>query len=141
NYAFRLMQLPIGVFGVAVMTASTPEITAAHARGDLAEMRHTLASALRMALVVTIPAAAGLFVLGEPIVSMIYRHGSFDAHAAAQTARALSAYALGLSAYAGIKVITPAFYAMKDSWTPLWASGLSIGVNYLVARSLVGPLG
>lgn len=129
NCAFRLMQFPIGVFGVAIGTAALPTISAHAARGDLDRFRSTLARAIRLALFLCVPSACGLAVLAQPIIAVIYQHGRFDAAATLQTAHCLQAFAFGLAGYAAIKVIAPAFYAFGDSRTPAVVSLISIVVN------------
>jgi putative peptidoglycan lipid II flippase len=129
NCAFRLMQFPIGVFGVAIATATLPTVSAHVARGDIAEFRKTLGRSIRLAFFLCVPAACGLAVLATPIISAIYQHGRFDAAATAQTALCLQAFAVGLAGYAAIKVIAPTFYAFGDSRTPMFVAVFSILVN------------
>jgi len=127
--AFRLMQLPIGVFGVSLATATLPAVTRAFARGDMAAFGHTARDSLRLAAFLTLPAAAGLAALAHPIIAMIYQHGRFSAHDTDQTALALQAYAVGLAGYAAIKVLVPCFYALGLPRTPLRISLIGIGIN------------
>jgi len=129
NCAFRLMQFPIGVFGVAIATATLPTISAFAARGDLDKFRETLARSIRLAIFLSLPSACGLAVLAEPIIAVIYQHGKFDAAATAQTAHCLQAFAFGLAGYAALKVLAPAFYAFGDSRTPARVAIFSIVVN------------
>ena len=129
NCAFRLMQFPIGVFGVAIGVATLPTVSAHIARGDIAEFRKTLARSIRLAFFLCIPAACGLAVLARPVIGAIYQHGRFDAEATKQTAFCLQAFAVGLAGYAAIKVIAPTFYALGDSRTPMYVALASIIVN------------
>ncbi len=129
NCAFRLMQFPIGVFGVAIATATLPTASAHVARGDIAQFRKTLARSIRLAFFLCVPAACGLALLASPIISVIYQHGRFVAGDTEQTARCLRAFAVGLAGYAAIKVIAPTFYALGDSRTPMWVAVGSIVVN------------
>jgi putative peptidoglycan lipid II flippase len=129
NCAFRLMQFPIGVFGVAIATATLPTATAHVSRGEINHFRRTLGRSVRLAFFLCVPAACGLALLATPIISTIYEHGKFDALATAQTARCLRAFAVGLAGYAAIKVIAPTFYAFGDSRTPMMVSVGSIAVN------------
>jgi putative peptidoglycan lipid II flippase len=140
NYAFRLMQFPIGVFGVAIATATLPSISRSAARGNKDEFRSTLASSLRFALFLTMPSAVGLIVLGEPILAMIYERGQFDAEDTARTAQTLACYAIGLVGYSLIKILAPAFYALDDAKTPARISLISIAVNFGLNAALVGVL-
>jgi putative peptidoglycan lipid II flippase len=130
NYAFRFMQFPIGVFGVAVATAALPQLSRSTARQDYDQFRQTLTHALALVFLLCIPSAVGLAILGHPIVSLIFEHGRFTAFDTAQTSNALAAYAIGLAGYAAVKVLSPAFYALGDARTPMLISLGSIAVNY-----------
>jgi len=141
NYAFRLMQFPIGVFGVAIATATLPAISRSAARQQVAEFRQTLASSLSLVFLLTLPASFGLMVLGNPIIRLIYEHGRFTSFDTQETAGALAFYALGLSAYAGIKVLVPAFYALQDTRVPMITSLISIFNNLLLNWLLIDLLG
>jgi putative peptidoglycan lipid II flippase len=131
SYAFRLMQLPIGVFGVAVGTTSLTHLARDAARQDWGALQATLRRGLRMVLFLTVPSTVGLALLGVPIVRLIYQHGRFSEHATLETANALSGYAIGLVAYAAIKVVAPAFYALGRTRVPLLASLLAVASNLL----------
>lgn len=137
GYAFRFMQLPLGLFGVALASATLPAISRSISLGDVAEFRQTLSRSLGMVFLLTIPSSVGLVVLGEPMIGAIYEGGRFGAYDTQQTALALSWYALGLAGYAALKVLTPAFYALGDSRTPMWVSVGSVVVNYVVASTVV----
>ena len=141
NCAFRLMQFPIGVFGVAIATATLPAISAFVARGDLDKFRETLARSIRLAVFLSLPSACGLAVLAKPIIGVIYQHGKFDAAATAQTAHCLQAFAIGLAGYAALKVLAPAFYAFGDSRTPARVALFSIVVNAAFCWLLAWKLG
>jgi putative peptidoglycan lipid II flippase len=130
--AFRLMQFPIGIFGVSLATATLPAVTRAFARGDLATFGRTARDSLRLAWFLALPASAGLACLATPIIALIYEHGRFTAHDTAQTALALQAYSIGLAGYAAIKVLTPCFYALGLPRTPLRISLIGIAVNLVL---------
>jgi putative peptidoglycan lipid II flippase len=130
--AFRLMQLPLGMFGVAIGTVTLPVVSRNAALGDTQAVRSALGRGLRLGLLLTIPSTVGLIVLANPIISLIFQRGKYSAHATAQTAAALQFYAVGLAAYAGIKVLAPAFYAVGKRRTPMLVSFLAIGVNTLL---------
>ena len=132
NNAFRLMQLPLGVFGVAIATVTLPLVSKSAALGNDAAFRATLARALRLAFFLTIPSAIGLMCLGGPIISLLYQHGRFNAEAARQTGAALQYYAIGLAAYSGIKVLAPAFYALDLRKTPMMVSFIAIAINFVL---------
>src|SRR5262249_24658402 len=129
NIAFRLMQLPLGIFGVAIGTVTLPLVSRHAALGNTAEFRAILARGMRLAFLLTIPSAIGLAMLASPIISVIYQHGRFTAEMTRQTAGALQYYAIGLVAYAALKVLTPAFYAVGKRNTPMLVSFLAIGAN------------
>jgi len=142
NYAFRLMQFPLGIFGVAIASATLPTISAQVATGELEGLRKTLSSALRMVLVINIPASFGLIFLSRPIIALIYEHGRFfketDTDA---TSKALIFYAIGLFAYSGIKVLVPAFYALGRSRVPVTISMVSVAANIALNLWLIQPFG
>jgi len=132
GFAFRLMQLPIGLFGVAIASATLPAISRSAAARDIPQFRSTLASSLGLVFLLCVPSAVGLGLLAEPIVGVLFERGEFTSLDTSQTALALAAYALGLTGYAAIKILTPAFYALGDVRIPMAASLGSIAVNYLL---------
>ena len=136
GYAFRFMQLPLGLFGVAIATASLPAISRNAAAGDMPGFRATLSHSLGLVMLLTVPSAAGLAVLGESMIALVYQHGAFTAFATHQTAIALSCYAVGLTGYAAVKILAPAFYALNDARTPMMVSMASVGINFVVALTL-----
>jgi len=136
SYAFRFMQLPLGLFGVAIASATLPSVSRSAASGNLEQYRTTLAGSLGVVFLLTVPSSVGLCVLGAPMIGAIYEGGQFAPYDTMQTARALSAYAVGLAGYAAVKVLTPGFYALGDARTPMIVSLASILVNYLAALTL-----
>jgi putative peptidoglycan lipid II flippase len=96
NIAFRLMQLPLGIFGVAIATVTLPLVSRSAALGNKAEFRGALAHSIRLVMLLTIPSAIGLIILAQPIIGLIYQHGRFTADATLHTAEALRFYAIGL---------------------------------------------
>jgi putative peptidoglycan lipid II flippase len=140
GYAFRLMQFPIGVFGVAIATATLPAISRIAATNQLGEFQKTIASSMRLAFVLTIPSAVGLIVLGRPIVALIYERGKFSSVDTEHAAGALACYAIGLAGYSAIKILAPAFYALNDARTPMAISlsmiVVNFGMNWLLVRVL-----
>lgn len=131
NYAFRLVQLPIGIFGVALSIAMMPVLAKQAARKEIDEMRTTLVSSLVMVFALTIPATAGLILLSEEIIRLIFEHGAFTYHDTIATAATLSCYAVGLFAYSANKILVPAFYAIDKTRYPVIASFLAVGMNVL----------
>src|SRR2546430_8648670 len=130
NIAFRLMQLPLGIFGVAVATVTLPLVSRSAAVGNTAEFRSALAHSIRLVLLLTIPAAIGLIILAEPIIHLIYEHGRFTPESTMQTAAALRFYAIGLAGYSADKVLAPAFYALNKRYVPMFVTLTSIAINF-----------
>jgi putative peptidoglycan lipid II flippase len=139
--AWRLIQLPIGIFGVAISTATLPVTSRAAAMENLDEFRRTLASSLRLTMLLTIPSAAGLIILSRPIIALIYQYGRFTPIDTKNTADALAYYAIGLAAYSIVRVLAPSFYALRDTRIPMMASLFSIVINYAVSKITVDYLG
>jgi putative peptidoglycan lipid II flippase len=129
--AFRLMQLPLGLFGVALGTVTLPLLSRLVVAGKTLEFRSELARAIRWALLLTLPSMVGLMLLAEPIISVLYQHGKFNADQAAQAAGALRFYAIGLGGYAALKVLVNAFYALDRRKTPMLVSFAAVGLNLL----------
>src|SRR5579859_6235809 len=141
GYAFRFMQLPLGLFGVAIASATLPAVSRSAALGDMDGFRQTLARSLGMIFLLTLPSSVGLIVLGRTMIGAIYQGGKFSALDTEQTAVALSCYAIGLAGYSALKVLNPAFYALHDARTPMIVSVLSIAVNYFTASLLFAHTG
>jgi len=127
--AFRLMQLPLGLFGVALGTVTLPMLSRLAVAGHMDALRGELARAIRLAFLLTVPATAGLMILADPIISVLYQHGRFTAYEATQAAAALRFYAVGLAGYAALKVLVNAFYALDQRKTPMYVSFLAVALN------------
>lgn len=144
NYAFRLMYLPIGVFGVAVATVTATNLAKRAAEKDLAGVRSGWSQGLKHVAFLTVPATVGLAVLAEPVIALIYEHGRFKATDTAHTALALMGYTIGLYAYSAVKVTAPAFYALDKTRIPLIGSASAVATNLLinvVAHGYLRPYG
>jgi putative peptidoglycan lipid II flippase len=141
TYAFRLMYLPIGLFGVSIATAALPDISRQAAAADLAGMRRTISAGLRMMLMLNVPATVGLMALADPIVALLLERGRFTSVDTAATAAALIFYAPGLLGYSAVKIASPSFYAMRDSRTPVTISILAVGANLAINLVLVRVMG
>lgn len=141
NYAWLLMLLPQGVFAQAVGTAAFPTFAAQVARGERAEMRSTLAATLRAVFSLCLPATMGLLVLGRPVVSLLFQRGAFRAASTDAVAWALAFYALGLMGHAGLEIIARAFYALHDTFTPVWVGGAAMALNVALSLTLPGAFG
>jgi putative peptidoglycan lipid II flippase len=129
GYAFRLMYLPLGLVGVSVATAALPDVSRHAVAADTASVRRTVSGALRLMLMLNVPATIGLLVLAEPIVALLYQRGQFTSADTAATAAALMFYAPGLVGYSAVKIASPTFYALRDSRTPVIVSLMSVGLN------------
>jgi putative peptidoglycan lipid II flippase len=141
SQSFRLLHLPIGLVGVAVSVAALPALSRAVARGDKGGFRETFSYAIRLVLLFMIPASVGLIVLAQPIVRLIYERGRFQASDTEQVAGALVFYALGLTSYAAVKIVTDGFYALQDIRAPLVVSILSMITNAALNWVFIATLG
>ncbi|HLJ51344.1 MAG TPA: murein biosynthesis integral membrane protein MurJ [Bryobacteraceae bacterium] len=141
GFAFRFMQLPLGLFGVAIGSAMLPSISRSAGEGRMDEFRRTLSKSLGMVFLLTIPSSIGLIVLGRSIIGAIYQGGKFTIADTYQTSLALSCYAIGLAGYSALKVLNPAFYALHDARTPMIVSLISIAVNFGTAEMFLTAAG
>lgn len=140
-YADRLIEFPLGVFGVAIATAVLPTLSEQAARRDQGAVRETLSFALRLATFVSMPAAVGLFVLSEPIVRVLYQRGQFGPAETAGTAGAVTWYAFGIVGSSTAKISAQAFFALGDTKTPVKVSACAMVFNCVIAALLARPLG
>ncbi len=129
NYGNRVVQFPLGVFGIAVGTAILPSLSRQAVEGDINRLKDTFSLGLRLVLFISTPAMVGLMILGEPIIQLLFQRGEFDYLATVGSAKALFYYSMGLCAYAGVKVIVPVFYSLKDTKTPVKISIIAMTVN------------
>ena len=136
-YADRIVELPLGVFAIAVGTAALPSFSDQISRGNFEEFKKTLAFSMRLILFITIPA---MIALCEPIISVLFQRGQFDATSTILTAQALFFYAVGLWAFSVIRVIVSAFYALQDTKTPMKAAVVALVVNVVFSLTLMFPL-
>ena len=141
QFAFRLMYLPIGLFGVSIATAALPDLSKQAADTDKSAMRATISSALRMMLMLNVPATIGLIALAHPIVELVLEYGKFGPADSVATAAALMFYAPGLVGYSAVKIASPSFYALGDSRTPVVISVASVAVNLALNLLLVRTMG
>jgi len=139
-YGMRLIQFPLGIFGGALATAILPTLSAQASRGALDELRTTLGFGLRMILFIILPAMLGLILLRQPIVHLFFEHGSFTAADTAATATAVLCYAVGLWAFAGVRIVVAAFYSLQDTRTPALAAVGAVLANLALSFLLMGPL-
>lgn len=141
NFAFRLLYLPMGLFGVAVGTIAGARLSRLIASGHEGDAHAQMAQALRLLLFLTLPSALGLMCAGGPIVRLIYEHGAFKAADTAAVAKALAWMSMGLVAYASTKVFVPYFYAVRKPRVPLAASLVAVGANLLTLGLLFDRMG
>ncbi|MEO5761971.1 MAG: murein biosynthesis integral membrane protein MurJ [Vicinamibacteria bacterium] len=141
GYAFRVLYLPMGLFGVAVGTVAGARLSRLIAQGDGHEAHGQIAQALRLLIFLTLPSALGLICAGRPIIRLIYEHGAFTPADTTAVATALGWMAIGLVAYASTKVFVPYFYAVKRPRVPVVASMLAVGVNLATLFALFGTMG
>ena len=141
SYAFRLMYLPIGLFGVSIATAALPTLSRQAARENPEEMRQTISNGLRLMFMLNVPATLGLVTLASPIVALIFERGSFTSADTAATAAALMCYAPGLLGYSTVKIAVPSFFALRDSRTPALISVGSVVLNVALNLLLIRLMG
>jgi putative peptidoglycan lipid II flippase len=141
NYAFRLMQLPIGIFGVAIATVHLATVSKRVASNDFDGVQTHLADAIKLAAFLNIPATMGLIFLRYPIVQVLYERGRFTHEYTIYTGDALLFYSLGLYAYSLVKIVTPTFYALGDTKTPVKYAALVIAIKIAVNLLLIRQLG
>lgn len=139
-YADRVMEFPLGIFGISLATVLLPTMSDHAAEGEHDLMHRTLNYGLRMSFLLTLPAMAGLIVLAEPIVRVIFQHGNFTAASTTATAQALIFFAIGLPFIAAVRVTTNAFFSIKDSRTPVLMANLAVVVNIGAALLLMMPM-
>jgi len=139
-YADRIMEFPLGVFGIALATAALPSMSAQAARGELAALRDTVTFSLRLSAFIAVPAAVGLVALGHPIVRLLFQRGEFTASDAVLTTQALAGYAVGLPAFSATRLAAQTFYALGDTRTPVRAGLVSVAANIALALLLMWPL-
>ena len=141
TYAFQLMYLPIGVFGVSIATAALPVLSHHAALGELHQMRRTISHSLRLMLMLMVPATVGLVVLAVPIVRLVFERGSFTPADTQATSLALVCYAPALIGYSAVHLAVPSFYALRTSLTPALVSVGSVGFNIVLNLVLVRVMG
>lgn len=140
SFADKLRQLPLGIFAMAVATVIYPTLSEMAAKENLAGLKDTLGTGLRLVALVTLPAAFALAVLREPLVRLLFQHGAFDAAATAATAAALLYYAVGMVGLGANAVLTTTFFSLRDTLTPVLIGAVGTTVNIGLDYLLVGPL-
>jgi putative peptidoglycan lipid II flippase len=135
-YSDRLMEFPLGIFGIALGTVTLPYLSRLWAKEDKTTFSQTLDWSLRLTLLIATPAAIGLFALSEPLVAALFYGGAFDEHAVRMTALALQAYAVGLIGFSLVKIFAPAYFAREDTKTPVRMAVIALCVNLFLSVSV-----
>ncbi len=141
NYAFRIMHLPLGLFGIAVGTVALPMFSKFVVENNLTEIRKTLFDSLKLVFFLTVPTSIIIAFLSHPITSIIYEHGRFTPFDTNATAQALILYIIGIPFIAGLRNIAAVFYAYKEAKTPMYASFASIVLNVILNIILMRVIG
>ncbi|OHE56817.1 MAG: murein biosynthesis integral membrane protein MurJ, partial [Thermodesulfovibrio sp. RBG_19FT_COMBO_41_18] len=139
-YSMRLIQFPIGIFGVAMGMAILPTLSEHAVKGEFDRLRDDFSFALRLLFFITIPAMAGLIALREPIVNILFQRGKFDYVATVGTAQALLFYSIGIWSIVGVRVVTASFYSMQDTKTPVKVAVIALAANVIFSIILMKPL-
>ncbi|MEO5971627.1 MAG: murein biosynthesis integral membrane protein MurJ [Bdellovibrionia bacterium] len=141
NYAFRLMQFPIGIFGVSLAAATLPKISRQWVSGNIQGVAETLTHSIRSVFAINLPASAGLYFLGFPIIELIFQYGRFTSSDTQATATALGMYSIGLTAYSAVKVLVPACYALGNTRLPVLSSVMAVLFTIILNILMVKPFG
>lgn len=139
-FSNRLWQLPLAIFGAALSQAMLPTLSEHAAKNDIEKFKSTLSFSLRSVFFITIPAAIGLMALSEPIVRAAFQRGAFDEYSTKITSSALLYFSIGLCSYAGAKVLTSAFYSLKDTVTPVKNAFWAFLLNATLSVILMFPM-
>lgn len=139
-YSMRLIQFPIGIFGVSMGMAALPMLSEHAVKGDFDKLREDFSFALRLLFYISVPAMTGLIALREPIVNLLFQRGTFDYSATQATAEALMFYSLGIWATGGVRIMSVTFYSMQDTKTPVKINAIGVAVNLILSLILMGPL-
>jgi putative peptidoglycan lipid II flippase len=139
-YSMRLIQFPIGIFGVAMGMAVLPTLSEHAVKGEFSKLSDDFSFSMRLLFFITIPAMAGLIFLREPIVNILFQRGKFDYTATLGTAQALLFYSVGIWAIVGVRVMTASFYSMQDTKTPVKIAAFALTMNVILSVILMNPL-
>ncbi|HYD48725.1 MAG TPA: murein biosynthesis integral membrane protein MurJ, partial [Terriglobales bacterium] len=139
-YADRINEFPLGIFAVALGTAALPTLSAQAARGAYDELWQSLAFSIRLNTFINLPALVGIFVLAEPITSVLFVRGAFGPGEAELTARAVRMAVLGLWSISMVRLLAPAFYALGNTKAPVVAAAIAFVANIVAALALMGPV-
>ncbi|MGI6492372.1 MAG: murein biosynthesis integral membrane protein MurJ [Pelotomaculum sp.] len=140
SYADRLNQFPLGLFGMALSTAIFPTLSARAAAGDWAGLSQLMSKAIKLIVLITVPASAGLMVLSKPIVSLTFQRGAFDQASTEITSIAVFFYAIGLLGQAGVFLLVRVYYSMQDTRTPVKIAVVAVLLYLVLSIILIRPL-
>ena len=136
-YSDRLMEFPLGVFGIALATVILPSLSQRHTSASPREFSHLLDWALRLSCIISVPATVGLILLAGPMLATMFYYGAFTAHDVEMSAQALVAFSVGLLGFVLVKVLAPGFYARQDTRTPVRIGMIAMGANIVMSLALV----
>jgi putative peptidoglycan lipid II flippase len=136
-YSDRLMEFPLGLFGIALATVTLPYLSRQYANGSHDEFSATIDWSMKLVLLIAVPAAVGLIVLAEPLVATIFYGGNFGYDDVRMTGLALRAFAVGLVGFSFVKILAPAYFARHDTVTPVRIGLIALAVNFLLSITLV----
>jgi len=139
-YSDRLVEFPLGVFGVALATVILPGLSAQHVEGARSAFSATLDWALRLVVLIGLPSTLGIAILAQPMLATIFQYGAFDVHGVEMASRSLIAYSFGLLGFIGVKVLAPGYFARQDTRTPVRIAAVALVANVVLNLALVGPL-
>ena len=139
-FSDRVVELPLGVFGIAIATVILPSLSARHARAERDAFSHTLDWALRCVVLIAVPSTLGLVMLSQPILATLFHYGAFTGHDVRMASLSLMAYAFGLAGFMLVKVLAPGFFARQDTRTPVRIGLVALLANLVLNLVLVVPL-
>ncbi len=139
-YADRLVQFPLGIFAIAAATVIFPSLSRQASENNMAAVRDTFLYSMRMVFFITLPCMAGLIILREPIIMLLFKRGAFNTQTVRLTAQALLYYSIGLWAFSSVRIIIAVFYALNDTKTPVRIAVISLLTNIVLSLLLMIPL-
>jgi putative peptidoglycan lipid II flippase len=140
-WADRILELPLSIFAVSVGTAALPALSSLWSRGDRSGMSEASLHALKLSLFMALPCAAGLYILSVPMVHTLFEHGRFTAKDTMMTAAVIQVYGFNVIFATGVRVLAPAFYAMKNTWLPALSAGVALCCHVVIATILTKKYG
>ncbi len=139
-YSDRLMEFPLGLFGIALATVTLPYLSRQHANASMTEFSRTVVWSMKLVFLIAAPAAVGLVVMAEPLVATLFYGGEFSSFDVQMTALSLQAFAIGLVGFSFVKILAPAYFAREDTRTPVKVGLIALGVNFLLSVVLAWVL-